>query len=126
METNLRGSPLGGEKWLRRFGDVDLTEAGDHVDDLAALDLRNLLVLVDEVESAQLSSRRVPVGFARILRLDLTLSGGRQQHSFFWAPRYRYHRMNPDGSLARPRRAYEAAVTDIERVFRSRLAEEPR
>ena len=27
MATNLQGSPLGGEEWLRRSGDMDLTEA---------------------------------------------------------------------------------------------------
>jgi hypothetical protein len=120
METNLRGSPLGGEEWLRRFGDIGLTEAADHVDDLAALDRRNLLIPVREVESARLTSRRTALSLARLVWLDLRLSGGRR-NNFFWAPRYRYRRMRPDGTLARPRGAYDALIADMERIFESRL-----
>jgi hypothetical protein len=125
METNLRGSPLGGEERLRRFGDMDLAEAGDHVDDLAALDSRNLVMPVEEVESARLSSRRPLLSLARVVCLEVRLRGGRR-HTSFWVPRSRYYRMRPDGALARPRGAYDAAVADMERVFGSRLTEEPR
>jgi hypothetical protein len=126
LETNLGGAPLGDEV-VRRYGDVDFTHLADQVEELGALDPRNLLIPLGEVASARLSSRRIAPDFARVLRLDLTVSNG-GQHSFFWSPRRTYHRMEPDGALPRPRprRAYEAAVADFERIFGSRVSGSPK
>jgi hypothetical protein len=112
LETDLRGRPLG-FKCLHADDDAATAEfLPTHARALEALDPRNALVPVNDIEVARLSGRRR----RSLLCLELQTRDGRE-FSMYWRASLTYMKLPVDGAVPKPKRMIDAALADLRSVL---------